>query len=79
MIKKVTIIFDRCINCPFCTDKHIKETNGYYIKYVCRKLDYKKINKEDLTKFPEECPLKNETVIDLTVYLHNIIDMETKI
>ncbi len=76
MIKKVIRIFDRCINCPFCTDKHIKEITGYYIKYMCRKLDYKEIIKEDLTKFPEECPLDDKTVIDLTVSFHDIIDMD---
>ncbi len=78
MIKRVTRIFDRCINCPFCVDKHIKEITGYYIKYMCRKLDYKEISKEDLTKFPEECPLNYETIIDLTVSFHNIIDMENE-
>jgi len=66
MIKKVTRIFDKCINCPFCLDKHIKEITDYYIRYMCRKLDYKEINKKELVTFPDWCPLDEETIVNFT-------------
>lgn len=66
MIKKVIRIFDKCINCPFCADKHIKEVTGYYVRHMCRKSDYKEIDREELVTFPDWCLLNDETVVDLT-------------
>lgn len=66
MTKKVIRIFTKCYFCPFCADKHIKEITDYYTKYMCRKSDYREINKKDLGKFPDWCPLEDETVVDFT-------------
>ena len=67
MIKKVTRIFKKCADCPFCADKHLKETIGYYVKYVCMKSEYKEIVGKELLMFPDWCPLEEETIIDLTI------------
>lgn len=67
MIKKVTRIFKKCADCPFCVDKHIKEVIGYSTKYVCLRSEYKKIVRKELLLFPDWCPLEEETVIDLTI------------
>lgn len=66
MVKKIIRIFDKCWSCPFCVDKHIKEPTGYYIKYMCRKSDYRKIEKKELGTLPDWCPLDDETVLDFT-------------
>lgn len=66
MIKKVIRIFEKCYFCPFCVDRHINEITGYYTKYICRKSDYREINKRDLSTFPDWCPLEDETITDFT-------------
>lgn len=66
MIKKVTRIFEACWYCPFCSDRHIKEINGYYVKYMCRKSQYREIDKKNIDTIPDWCPLEEETVTDFT-------------
>lgn len=72
MIKKVTRIFKKCADCPFCKDKHLKEVTGYYVKYVCMRSDYREIKMKELLMFPEWCPLEDETILDFTRL--NILD-----
>lgn len=73
MIKKVIRIFKRCVDCPFCVDKHVKEVTGYYVKYVCLRSDYKEITRKEFLVFPEWCPLGDETIVDFAKL--NILDM----
>lgn len=53
MIKKVIRIFEKCAYCPFCSDKLIREIAGYHIKYLCKKSEYKEIDRKDLDMFPD--------------------------
>jgi hypothetical protein len=66
VIKKVIRIFKRCVDCPFCLDNHMKDVIGYHVKYVCLRSEYKEIYTKELLTFPDWCPLKDETVVDLT-------------
>lgn len=66
MIKKVTRIFKKCADCPFCVDKHMKEVAGCYVKYVCLRSEYKEIGRKELLIFPDWCPLEDDTIMDFT-------------
>jgi hypothetical protein len=46
----------------------MKDVIGYHVKYVCLRSEYKEIYTKELLGFPDWCPLKDETVVDLTKF-----------